>query len=1222
MSPLLTSQPTVLTLFRINLITLLLIFYSISSVNIVTGKQQDTLTCPEGTTAQPQVYYGVQYCFDGAIQILIIDSTNEKVRFETVLASGYDQYGNPGECRDVNTSGRISVDRFPGPRCQVQNNNTRYPAEFVGKRESSQASLGMVDRHPSAVVAFNTDFFDHTNYAWGPQGLTAKNGNRFDGPCYGDDDANGYNGRNGPSLAISKYGEIHIGMAANEAPDDCKVDESGKQAPYVTDVDKYWNTVGGGPILVKDNKIRDGINTGPDWDCKRGRTAVGRTGGGEMIVIVVPDPSVRCTEPGLTLVELAIVLISLGAQDAINLDGGGSSQLWYDGRYLVSSSRPVPEGLLVFSEKIPPATTSAQNGVNWLQTAAVNWQNHHRCIGCHVQPKAIQAAAIAKDNGFQFDDSAMAALMNFMRARQRGGGDFGGWAIGEEHHAAPGFAAYDRFVSDDARPNLLALANWFLSQQQQDGRWKIDRHEPPVDQGDILVTAHAIGVLAQAYNRTDDVRLSTAMQLGAQWLELQRNIAATTQDKAHIIIGLMASGLPANNSSVQAMADVLKREQRADGGWQDTGGGESTAHGTGQALFALRLAGMRLDDPIVNRGVEWLIQNQEVEGSWPLTDNSDPRRRSKYSPTMWGVLGLVQTVDLTPPTLVPPILPIRVPKWTSFVIELFDNLAGSGINPASIVVRLDGIVVPSFYIPALNRVIVFVNPLQIHTLSSSATALETHVLTIDARDNQGNSAQQLVIPFTVDAELLAVESVTPDNGAINVPIDTNTRVTFSLPVDPATITSSTIFLLNQSNEPVPGTTSYNANTKTVTFAPTSPLDFRSYYVLKIHGGESGVHSGNNQPLTMNYEFGFRTVAGTGDVTSPIVTSVRLQEDGSITVQFSEPMNPLTVNGSTILLTEQTTGISVPGVVAYDPGVQTATFTPLANPDFTKKHQLRVMGGLGGVADLADNPMTVDHVTRSISTILYGDCNNDQSVGAADLTALALEFFDGDDNNNPNDTPNGSYPGTPACDANEDGRIGASDLTCIALIFFNGPGACQVGQGAAIQTEPALIIPASTPAEPGDQVTVPITLQGNGAEVSSLLFSLDFDETWLTFDPADHDGDGIPDAITFTLPDGFVRSATFDSSDGDAELDIMIASFASPALALPDGPLLSVTFDVGVPTGIREAVVVFAQEPAPSFGDTSGRAQAGVTSSGSVLISESSESAPLSTLYLPFVSHER
>jgi exopolysaccharide biosynthesis protein len=55
------------------------------------------------------------------------------------------------------------------------------------------------------------------------------------------------------------------------------------------------------------------------------RTAAGRTADGHLIVLVVDgrQPESR----GVDLVELAVIMRDLGAVDALNLDGGGSSAL-------------------------------------------------------------------------------------------------------------------------------------------------------------------------------------------------------------------------------------------------------------------------------------------------------------------------------------------------------------------------------------------------------------------------------------------------------------------------------------------------------------------------------------------------------------------------------------------------------------------------------------------------------------------------------------------------------------------------------------------------------------------------------------------------------------------------------------------------------------------------------------------------------------------------------
>jgi exopolysaccharide biosynthesis protein len=73
---------------------------------------------------------------------------------------------------------------------------------------------------------------------------------------------------------------------------------------------------------------------------------VGVDNSGKLIMVVVPE------EHGLTLLELAHLMLELGALDAINLDGGGSSQMWYAGEYLLYTPRPVAQGLIVLSDPL------------------------------------------------------------------------------------------------------------------------------------------------------------------------------------------------------------------------------------------------------------------------------------------------------------------------------------------------------------------------------------------------------------------------------------------------------------------------------------------------------------------------------------------------------------------------------------------------------------------------------------------------------------------------------------------------------------------------------------------------------------------------------------------------------------------------------------------------------------------------------------------------------
>ncbi len=89
---------------------------------------------------------------------------------------------------------------------------------------------------------------------------------------------------------------------------------------------RVHNAISGTEMLV-----RNGANIASDDAAPAPRTAIGLNRSGREMLIVVVDGRQPGYSEGLTLPELADLLISLGAHDAMNLDGGGSSTLVQEG---------------------------------------------------------------------------------------------------------------------------------------------------------------------------------------------------------------------------------------------------------------------------------------------------------------------------------------------------------------------------------------------------------------------------------------------------------------------------------------------------------------------------------------------------------------------------------------------------------------------------------------------------------------------------------------------------------------------------------------------------------------------------------------------------------------------------------------------------------------------------------------------------------------------------
>jgi len=119
--------------------------------------------------------------------------------------------------------------------------------------------------------------------------------------------------------------------------------------------------IGGGPTLVKDGKINVTYNEEVFWGSGVGldngdpRTAVGFTKDNHCIMFVA-DGRQSTLSNGVGLTEMAQILIDLGCVEAMNLDGGGSTQMAV-GAKLVNSpseSRPVATILaIVKADSVP-----------------------------------------------------------------------------------------------------------------------------------------------------------------------------------------------------------------------------------------------------------------------------------------------------------------------------------------------------------------------------------------------------------------------------------------------------------------------------------------------------------------------------------------------------------------------------------------------------------------------------------------------------------------------------------------------------------------------------------------------------------------------------------------------------------------------------------------------------------------------------------------------------
>lgn len=119
--------------------------------------------------------------------------------------------------------------------------------------------------------------------------------------------------------------------------------------------DKVENILGVGPTLVKDGKVdittsREQIGSDVSYG-RAPRTAVGILANGNVLLAVVDGR--QSGAKGMTLNEFADMLVNMTVKDAVNFDGGGSSEMVLQGKTINApsdgSSRYVATALGVFA---------------------------------------------------------------------------------------------------------------------------------------------------------------------------------------------------------------------------------------------------------------------------------------------------------------------------------------------------------------------------------------------------------------------------------------------------------------------------------------------------------------------------------------------------------------------------------------------------------------------------------------------------------------------------------------------------------------------------------------------------------------------------------------------------------------------------------------------------------------------------------------------------------
>ena len=124
-------------------------------------------------------------------------------------------------------------------------------------------------------------------------------------------------------------------------------------------------------------------------------------------------------------------------------------------------------------------------------------------------------------------------------------------------------------------------------------------------------------------------------------------------------------------------------------------------------------------------------------------------------------------------------------------------------------------------------------------------------------------------------------SVTPADATRNVSLHPTLQIVFSEPLDPNTVTSSTVQLRDTRNAIVMGTVTYNPQGNIATFIPSGPLLPTRPYTVTVVGGASGMRDVAGNALAASFTWTFVTTVEAVRIAAGDTHSVAVDDAGQV-----------------------------------------------------------------------------------------------------------------------------------------------------------------------------------------------------------------------------------------------------------------------------------------------------------------------------------------------------
>ncbi|WP_188151877.1 ice-binding family protein [Teredinibacter waterburyi] len=202
-----------------------------------------------------------------------------------------------------------------------------------------------------------------------------------------------------------------------------------------------------------------------------------------------------------------------------------------------------------------------------------------------------------------------------------------------------------------------------------------------------------------------------------------------------------------------------------------------------------------------------------------------------------------------------------------------------------------------------------------------------------------------------------VTATTPLNAELELALNSIVTATFSEAMDATTINAQSFTVMGANEAALTGVVTFDTASNIAIFTPGSALTPSTLYTVTL---TMEVTNSVGTALAEDYVWSFTSGVAV-DVTPPTESSKNpadavtgFELNGSVSANFSEALDPTTVDESTFMLSES--NIQIAGTVSYDN--QVATFTPDSNLTASTTYTATLTTG---ITDLSGNALAANVV---------------------------------------------------------------------------------------------------------------------------------------------------------------------------------------------------------------------------------------------------------------------